>query len=239
MGAGFDRSCHGLKPVHIRSLEGLLFVCLADEPPADFDEMAARLGPYIAPHNIRGTKVAFQSRHHRARQLEADDGEQPRVLSLRGEPSRTDRAALRLRLRLLARGDGRDGPRAMPSATPACWSTSTTSWEADGLPSREIDELDTMGDGISAPSACRSTARASRTRSTPGRPAASSSANSTSAKLGGLHRSGRSRTPGTISWATTSSPSRCCRSTPSARCCAPSGSSTRMRSRASITTSRT
>ena len=29
MGAGFDKSCHGLKPVHLRSLEGLLFICLA------------------------------------------------------------------------------------------------------------------------------------------------------------------------------------------------------------------
>ncbi len=37
-----------------------MFICLADEPPADFDEMAARLGPYIAPHNVRDTKVAFQ-----------------------------------------------------------------------------------------------------------------------------------------------------------------------------------
>ena len=34
----FDRSCHGLKPVHVRSLEGLLFICLADDPPADFDD---------------------------------------------------------------------------------------------------------------------------------------------------------------------------------------------------------
>ena len=53
MGPDFDRSCHGLKPVHVRSLEGLLFVCLADDPPEDFDEMARVIGPYIAPHNVR------------------------------------------------------------------------------------------------------------------------------------------------------------------------------------------
>ena len=53
MGDGFDRKCHGLKPVHVRSLEGLIFICLAAEPPADFDEMAAAMAPYIAPHNIR------------------------------------------------------------------------------------------------------------------------------------------------------------------------------------------
>ena len=32
MPATFDRSCHGLKPVHLRSLSGLLFICFAPEP---------------------------------------------------------------------------------------------------------------------------------------------------------------------------------------------------------------
>ncbi|MBB3951809.1 aromatic ring-hydroxylating oxygenase subunit alpha [Aureimonas jatrophae] len=59
MGADFDPKCHGLKSVHLRSLEGLLFVCLADEPPADFDDMAAAMGPYIAPHDIRNAKIAY------------------------------------------------------------------------------------------------------------------------------------------------------------------------------------
>jgi len=41
MGADFDKREHGLKKVHVRSLEGLIFICLADEPPADFEKMAA------------------------------------------------------------------------------------------------------------------------------------------------------------------------------------------------------
>ena len=45
MGADFDASCKGLKPVNLRSLEGLLFICLSDNPPDDFDDMAARMGP--------------------------------------------------------------------------------------------------------------------------------------------------------------------------------------------------
>ena len=60
MGAGFDRSCRGLKPVALRSLEGLLFVCLADDPPDDFDAMAEAVGPYLAPHRIRESKIAYQ-----------------------------------------------------------------------------------------------------------------------------------------------------------------------------------
>jgi len=61
MGASFDPSCHGLKPVHLRSLEGLIFVCLAEgEPPAGFAAMTAVMRPYLAPHGLRETKVAKQ-----------------------------------------------------------------------------------------------------------------------------------------------------------------------------------
>ena len=61
MGDHFDRSCHGLNRVHLRSIEGLLFVCLADEPPADIDEMARVMAPRLAPHELRNTKVAQQT----------------------------------------------------------------------------------------------------------------------------------------------------------------------------------
>lgn len=60
MGHDFDPSCRGLKPVHIRSLSGLLFVCLAETPPGDFDAMAKVMEPYLAPHDIANTKVAHQ-----------------------------------------------------------------------------------------------------------------------------------------------------------------------------------
>lgn len=58
MGEAFDKSCFGLKPVHVRSVEGLIFICLAKDAPADIDEMARVMGPYLAPHDIRNTKVA-------------------------------------------------------------------------------------------------------------------------------------------------------------------------------------
>jgi len=59
-GEGFDRCKFSLKPVHIESLAGLLFICLAQTPPEGFDAMRASLEPYIAPHQIANTKVAFQ-----------------------------------------------------------------------------------------------------------------------------------------------------------------------------------
>ena len=49
-----------LKPVHVRTLAGLIFVCLADEPPADFDDMRERMTPYLAPHALARAKVAKQ-----------------------------------------------------------------------------------------------------------------------------------------------------------------------------------
>ncbi|WP_419992987.1 aromatic ring-hydroxylating oxygenase subunit alpha [Streptomyces boninensis] len=57
---GFDPTCFSLKPVHVRTLAGLVFLCLAEEPPADFDEMAVRVEPYLAPHHLRHAKVARQ-----------------------------------------------------------------------------------------------------------------------------------------------------------------------------------
>ena len=60
MGPGFDTTCHGLKKVHVRSVAGLIFICLAEDPPADIDDMARALEPYIAPHDIANAKVVQQ-----------------------------------------------------------------------------------------------------------------------------------------------------------------------------------
>lgn len=56
----FDRDCFGLKQVQARSVGGLVYVCLASEPPEDFSEVAERLEAYLAPHALARTKVAAQ-----------------------------------------------------------------------------------------------------------------------------------------------------------------------------------
>ncbi|HET7326391.1 MAG TPA: aromatic ring-hydroxylating dioxygenase subunit alpha [Nocardioidaceae bacterium] len=58
--APFDKSCFGLKPVHVRLLAGLVFLSLAAEPPPDFDDVVARVTPYLLPHQLHRTKVAAQ-----------------------------------------------------------------------------------------------------------------------------------------------------------------------------------
>jgi glycine betaine catabolism A len=49
-----------LKPVNLKQLDGLLFVCVSDEPPEDFDDMAAQMTPYLAPHSLPRAKLAKQ-----------------------------------------------------------------------------------------------------------------------------------------------------------------------------------
>jgi len=60
MGEDFDPKGLGLKPVHARSLGGLIFICLAQNPPEDFEQMAAQMTPYLAPHRLAECKVAAQ-----------------------------------------------------------------------------------------------------------------------------------------------------------------------------------
>jgi Rieske 2Fe-2S family protein len=59
-GTGFDRSRFPLRPVQLRSVGGLLFLSLADEPPADFEDFSATVLPYLAPHRLAEAKVAAQ-----------------------------------------------------------------------------------------------------------------------------------------------------------------------------------
>ncbi len=58
--ADFDRSRFSLRPVHVRVVEGLIFLCLADEPPADFEEVMDRVRPYLAPYDMGRAKLAHR-----------------------------------------------------------------------------------------------------------------------------------------------------------------------------------
>ncbi len=56
----FDKSCFGLKRVAVRRVGGLIHVCLAADPSDDFEDVARRIEPYLAPHRLDRTKVAAQ-----------------------------------------------------------------------------------------------------------------------------------------------------------------------------------
>lgn len=59
-GEKLDKDCFGLKRAHVRVVAGLVFVSLAEEPPADFDDVIPVIEPYLAPHDLSKTKVAYQ-----------------------------------------------------------------------------------------------------------------------------------------------------------------------------------
>jgi Rieske 2Fe-2S family protein len=60
MGEDFDPSHYKLAPIHVQSVGGALYVCLADDPPR-IDDFVEKFEPLIAPHNLRHAKVAFES----------------------------------------------------------------------------------------------------------------------------------------------------------------------------------
>ncbi|HET8790241.1 MAG TPA: aromatic ring-hydroxylating dioxygenase subunit alpha [Modicisalibacter sp.] len=60
MGAGFDLASYGLKPVHIKTAGGFMFINLADEPPA-IDDFLVTLEHYLEPYRMDNVKVAVES----------------------------------------------------------------------------------------------------------------------------------------------------------------------------------
>ncbi|RFB78990.1 aromatic ring-hydroxylating oxygenase subunit alpha [Methylovirgula sp. 4M-Z18] len=61
MGKDFDKNCRGLKPVHFKSIGGLIYVCLSDNPPQDIDNLEKVMTERLAPYDIRNAKVAHQT----------------------------------------------------------------------------------------------------------------------------------------------------------------------------------
>ncbi|KAB2671472.1 aromatic ring-hydroxylating dioxygenase subunit alpha [Brucella tritici] len=60
VGPDFKPAEYGLKPVHCETVAGYIYVCVADEAP-DFGSFRNLVEPYLAPHNIKDAKVAFES----------------------------------------------------------------------------------------------------------------------------------------------------------------------------------
>jgi Rieske 2Fe-2S family protein len=63
MGDCFVAGDHRLAPVAVRESAGLVFVCLADEPP-DFAPFAAALEPRLGPHGLADARIVVRE-HYR------------------------------------------------------------------------------------------------------------------------------------------------------------------------------
>jgi Rieske 2Fe-2S family protein len=143
MGDAFDRNQHGLKPVHLRNLEGLLFVCLAEQPPADFDEAMRVIAPYIAPHRLDDCKVAQQIdivEHGNWKLTMENNRECYHCMVCHPE----------LTVAMFEQGFGyAPGPQSADGLArfERIVADSHARWEAMGLPSREIDRLNDTATG--------------------------------------------------------------------------------------------
>lgn len=60
VGPDFKPAEYGLKHVHCETVAGYIYVCFADEAP-DFNSFRTLVEPYLAPHNVKEAKVAFES----------------------------------------------------------------------------------------------------------------------------------------------------------------------------------
>lgn len=58
-----DKARMGLKPVHVRDIGGLIYVCLAEDAP-DIEAFAAALAPAAAPHRLDEAKVVHSITLH-------------------------------------------------------------------------------------------------------------------------------------------------------------------------------
>lgn len=139
MGEDFGRSCR-LKPVPIRSVAGLLFVCLAEQPPTDIDELDRVMTPYLAPHDISNTKVAHQTDL-------VEHGNWKLTMENNRECYHCAANHPELTIPLFPYGfgfapDSLDDAGRVQAAQYACLlRDSHTQWESAGLPSGEIDRL--------------------------------------------------------------------------------------------------
>jgi Rieske 2Fe-2S family protein len=147
MGKGFDTTCHGLKPVHVRSVGGLLFVCLAEEAPADIDDLAAAMEPYLAPHGLRNCKVAFISDI-------IEEGNWKLTMENNRECYHCAANHPELTIPLFEYGFGfapdelDDEKKEHAEGYDRLLADSHARWESCGLPSAEIDRLNTVVTGF-------------------------------------------------------------------------------------------
>jgi len=56
----FDASGYGLAAAHCAVVGGLVYVCVAADPP-DFEPVRSMVEPYLAPFDLRDARVAFES----------------------------------------------------------------------------------------------------------------------------------------------------------------------------------
>lgn len=61
MGRDFDKSCHGLKAVNLKSVGGVLMACLAEDAPEDIEDLIVAMEPRLAPYDLGNARIANET----------------------------------------------------------------------------------------------------------------------------------------------------------------------------------
>ena len=140
MGKQFVASCHGLRTVHLRGVAGLLFVCLADQPPADFAALEAAMTSRLAPYDLRNAKIALE-------QEIVEAGNWKLTMENNRECYHCPSSHPELNVSFVAQDFGFDPEELSPeecaeaTAHQTEFVRRTQRWEAEGFPSRAIEHL--------------------------------------------------------------------------------------------------
>ena len=137
MGAGFDSARTDSSPC-MQSLAGLLFICLADTPPTDFARLRDEVEPYLLPHHLNDCKIAAQIDI-------IEEGNWKLTMENNRECYHCAANHPELTISLFEYGFGYQ-PSAANAQQLADFDALSqrleSEWQADGLPSSELDCLD-------------------------------------------------------------------------------------------------
>jgi Rieske 2Fe-2S family protein len=146
MGARFDQGLHHLRPVHLRSVGGLLYACLCDDPPEDIATLAAVMEPRLASYELASAKVA-----HESEIVEAGNWKLTMENNRECYHCAVNHPELCVSFVTLDFGFDPDAlspeNRAVAEEHARLYDARTAAWEADGLPSRAIEH--TLGHATS------------------------------------------------------------------------------------------
>lgn len=140
MGKDFDKSCHSLKPVHFRSIGGLIYICLSDNPPDDIGNLEAVMRDRLAPYDLRNAKVAHQVDV-------VEEGNWKLTMENNRECYHCSANHPELCVSFVDLDFGFDPEslsaedRAQAEAHFAMYAERTKSWEADGFPSATVEQV--------------------------------------------------------------------------------------------------
>ncbi|GMV81270.1 MAG: (2Fe-2S) ferredoxin [Planctomycetota bacterium] len=125
----FEFPAYGLRPVHVRVLAGLIFVCLHDAPPP-FEPYAAAVEPFTAPYEMENVKIACARRYELHSNWKLITENFRECYHCAGGHPEYCRAVL---------GSGTDHPVYVKDDRAAVWTDRTAHWKRLGLATGSVD----------------------------------------------------------------------------------------------------